>query len=92
MPVHQDTLRNTYSLIESLPWDAPRPSLGAEPDGSLTLEWRRSPQHTLSVSVTPDGELHYAALLGPSRAFGTEAFFDELPEPILGLIRRVYGS
>lgn len=89
-PVDNDTLRNTYRLLESLPLGFPIPSIGSEPDGSMTLEWHRSARRTLSVSVAPDGNLHYAALLGPNRTYGTEAFFGEVPESILDLIRRVY--
>jgi hypothetical protein len=88
-PVTQDTLRNTYILLESLPLGCPSPSIAAEPDGDLTVEWHRSPYHTLSVSVTPIGELHYAALLGPNQSYGTEVFFGEIPERILSLIRQV---
>src|SRR5690348_13848275 len=43
LAVEQETLRFTYGLIESLPLGFPRPSIGAEPDGQLTLEWRKSP-------------------------------------------------
>ena len=67
LPVTQDALRNAYLFLESLPLGYPRPSISAEPDGELTLEWHRSPRRTLSISVTPDGYLHYAALLGPNR-------------------------
>lgn len=92
LPVTHDTLRNAYTFLESLPLGCPRPSISAEPDGQLTVEWHQSKRRTLSVSVTPDGDLHYAALLGPGRAYGTEAFFGEVPDAILDLIRRVYGS
>lgn len=92
LPVSQDTLRNTYSLLEALPPGFPTPSVGAEPDGQLTLEWHRSPRRTLSVSVSPEGDLHYAALFGPARQYGTEAFFSEVPETILNLIRRVSAA
>lgn len=92
LPVDNDTLRNTYVLLESFPLGYPGPSIGAEPDGCLTLEWHRSTRRTLSVSVAPDGNLHYAALLGPNRVYGTEAFFGEVPESVLDLIRRVYGA
>jgi hypothetical protein len=88
--VSQDSLRNTYLLLESLPLASPRPSIGAEPDGELTLEWHHSPRRTLSVSVSPAGELHFAALLGPNRVYGTEAFFGEVPERILELIKQVF--
>lgn len=90
--VSQDTLRNAYSLLESLPIGFPAPSIGAEPDGHLTLEWYCSPRRTLSVSVSPDDELHYAGLFGPSRVYGTEAYFGEVPKSILQLVRRVYSA
>jgi hypothetical protein len=89
--VSQDALRTTYQLLESLPLGFPRPSIGAEPDGQLTLEWHRSPGQTLSVSVDPDGYLHYAGLFGPNRRFGTEVFMGELPEVIQRCIQEVYG-
>lgn len=89
LPVEQDTLRNAYVFLESLPFGFPRPSVGAEPDGQITLEWHHSPRRTLSVSVSSDEELHYAALLGASRVGGTEPFFGEVPDVILNLIRKV---
>lgn len=89
--VSRDALRNTYILLESLPLGFPRPSIGAEPDGQLTLEWHRSSTQTLSVSVDPDGYLHYAALLGPNRRSGKEVFYGELPRVIRRLIWEIYG-
>jgi hypothetical protein len=92
LPVTQDTLRNAYLFLELLPLGFPAPSIGAEPDGHLTLEWHRAPRRTLSVSVSPDGDLHYAALVGPNRVYGTEAFVDEIPDTIIALIRRIYSA
>jgi hypothetical protein len=89
--VEQDTLRNAYFLIESLPFGVPHPSIGAEPDGHLTLDWYRSPQRTLSVSVSPDGDLHFAALLGTRTRYGTEPFSGDFPQSILTLIREVFS-
>jgi hypothetical protein len=88
-PVTQDTLRNAYCVIESLPVGSPSPTLGAEPDGEITLEWYRSPYRTLSVSVSPDGDLHYAALCGPNKIYGTSVFLGDIPDVILGLIEQV---
>jgi hypothetical protein len=89
-PVTQDTLRNAYIFLEALPLGVPVPSVAAEPDGELAFEWHLSARRTLSVSVTPDGDLHYAGLFGPNRVYGTEAFFGRIPETILNLVRRVY--
>ena len=90
--VAQETLHNAFLFLESLPFGFPAPSIGAEPDGHLTLEWHRGRRRTLSVSVSPEGELHYAGLFGPSRVNGTEALFGEVPGSILDLIRRVYWT
>ncbi len=92
LPIVQDTLRNAHTFLESLPYGFPAPSIGAEPDGQLTMEWHRATRRTLSVSVTPDGELHYAAILGPNRVYGTEAFFGNVPKSIQELIGRVYSQ
>lgn len=92
VPVEEETYRQAYRFLESLPWGTPAPSVGAESDGHLTVEWHRSPRRTLSISISPDGELHYAALLGISKAYGSEPFFGEAPTSILDLIQRVYAA
>ena len=88
-PVRSKTIWSAYRFLEALPPGFPTPSVGAEPDGDITLEWYRSPRKTISVSVSPDDNLHYSALLGPNKHYGTEAFFGEVPASILDLIRRV---
>jgi hypothetical protein len=57
-----------------------------EPDGHITAEWYRSPQRTLSVSVGPDGDLHYAALLGSERICGTETLRARISQVLRDLI------
>lgn len=88
-PVSVHTFRSTYEFLEALPLGTPAPSVGAEPDGQHTLEWYRSPRQILSVSVSPEGELHYAALIGDSKHYGTEPFYGEAPKAIVDLIHRV---
>ena len=84
-----DTYNNTERFLRSLPFGIALPSVGAEPDGHITLDWHVSQRRTLSVSMSPDAELHYAALLGPGRVCGTEPFFGDVPKMILGLIGQV---
>jgi len=59
-------------FLKSLRRESRPPSVGAEPDGHLTLEWHRAHLKTLSVSIAPDGNLHYAAIIGPITRYGTE--------------------
>jgi hypothetical protein len=88
-PISRATYQQAYRVLEAIPDSFPLPTFGAEPDGQLTLEWHHSAYRTLSISVSPDGELHYAALIGASRAYGTEPFLGQLPEVLLPLIQRV---
>ncbi len=83
------TVDEASRFLRSLPEAASRPTLGAEPDGQITVEWYVSPKRTLSVSVSAQGELHYAALIGSSRHFGTVPFLGDCPEDIAELIQRV---
>jgi len=88
-PVSQNTMRVAYCFIEAIPLGTSGPSVGADPDGHLSLEWYRHPRKILSVSIDEDGDLHYAAIIGPSQFKGTTPFLGEVPGEILGLISRV---
>ena len=88
-PITDETFWQAYHFLNALPFGFPIPSVGAEPDGHLTFEWHRSPRRTLSISVSPEGDLHYAALLGSSKAYGTEPFSEAVPKMILDIINRV---
>ncbi len=89
MPVTFDAYQLAERFLLSLPLGIHRPSIGAEPDGHLTLEWYGGVRRTLSVSIDPSGFVHYAALVGPEREYGTKVFADSVPQVILDLIERV---
>lgn len=91
-PVSGCTFQSAYAFLDALPLGTPAPSVGAEPDGHLTLEWHRSPRRTLSVSVSPEGDLHYAALIGSGKHYGSEPFYGEAPKVITDLIQRVLAA
>ena len=90
--VTEHTLELAGNFLEALPLGMPAPSIGAEPDGHITIEWYRSTRRTLSVSVSPEGELHYAALVGASKYYGTEPFYGNAPKEIVDLIHRVTSA
>jgi hypothetical protein len=88
-PVLGLTIIAATRFLDVLPSGHPGPTVSAEPDGHITLEWYRTPWRLLSVSVAPDDSLHYAALLGPNKHYGTEIFFGEIPQSILTLIQQI---
>lgn len=89
LPVTWDTYHNAEQFIRALPLGVRMPSIGAEPDGHIALEWYHAPYRTLSVSVSPDQELNFAALLGSDKICGSTRFFGEVPKRILELIEQV---
>jgi len=90
-PVSWDAYHNATRFLLALPLGIPIPAVGAEPAGNVTFEWQHSRRRTLSISVSSNQELFYAALLGPGRVCGTEFFFGEVPKTILELIERVHS-
>ena len=101
--VSEETFQHARRFVKALPPDIPNPTIGGDPDGHLTLEWYRSPRCILSVSVSPEGDLHYAALREVtskvagngskvSKSYGTEPFSGEIPESILRLVSQVMGA
>jgi hypothetical protein len=91
-PVGEETYYLAHQFLAALPRTKLAPSIGAEPDGHVTVEWYRSWQRTLSVSISPDRYLHYAALLGLTMAYGTEPFVGEVPKIISDLIHWVAAT
>ena len=92
MPVSEDSHQLALKFLIALPLGMPIPSVGAEPDGQITLEWYRSARRTLSISISPQNELHFAALIGVSKRYGTEPFYGEISKHLLDLIRDVMVS
>jgi len=90
--VREETYQLAHQFLAALPLSTPLPSIGAEPDGQITVEWYRTPQRTLSVSISSDGELHFAALLGSAKTYGTEPFIGALPKVVADLIHRVTAA
>jgi hypothetical protein len=88
-PVREETYHLAHQFLAALPLSTPAPFIGAEPDGHLTAGWYRSPQRTLSVSISPGGDLHYAALLGSAKTYGTEPFVGDVPKVISDLVDQV---
>jgi len=89
LPVLPNTLSLAQEVLRALPLGTPAPSFGAEPDGHITMEWYHSPYRTLSVSISPEKKLHFAALIGTNTYYGTESFYGDVSKNIKDLIHRV---
>ena len=89
-PVNSDSILAARKFLLSLPVRSKLPSVGILPNGNVTLEWHHSRRRNLTISFSPEGEIHYAALLGAGRQSGTEPFYGEAPSTILNLLERIF--
>jgi hypothetical protein len=88
-PISNDVLRNTWIFLQSLPLGMEAPSVGAEPDGSITLEWYRSSSRVLSISINSDSRMYYAALNGISRRHGSDVISGYIADDIIEIINQI---
>ena len=91
-PVTAEAREIALNFLSALPLVTPPPSVGAEPDGHITLEWYKSPRQTLSVSISPSGHIYYAALVGSSKQYGSQPFYGLVPREIIHLIERIEAA
>lgn len=91
LPVHPLSVEYARQFLGALPLGLQAPSIGADPDGHVTLEWCRSPNRILSISISPEGLLHYASLFGSSKQYGSEPFSGSIPESVLELVIKILG-
>ena len=88
-PVSKEVLRSTAAFLESLPPGVEPPQIAAEPDGAISLEWYRSPEKVISVSVNPGGEVYYAAIIGTRRNHGKGSVRSGVSDNLLALVGKV---
>lgn len=88
-PITQETFETAFTVLQSMPLGSPMPSIGAEVDGHLTMDWHSSPHRSLSLSISSSGDLHYASLIGGYPQYGTIHFYGEFPTVLQGLISAV---
>jgi len=87
--IHTDTFRNASRFLQSLPFYLLSPDISPEPDGHVAFEWYYEPRRVVTISISPEGYLHFAALIGSKKRCGSELFLGEISEDILNIIRQV---
>ncbi len=87
-PVRPEMVAQASRFLDALPKQFPVPAPGMEPDGCVTLEWYESPDWIVSVSMSPDSRMDYAAILGKRKKHGSCVFADVIPAIVLDLIKQ----
>lgn len=88
-PISGEVLQCAKTFLKSFPLGIEAPEVGVEPDGAVTLEWYRSPNRIISISINPGGWLYYAAIIGASRRHGMDFALFDVSEDLLGLVSQI---
>jgi len=88
-PISGEVLLCARGFLNSFPLGMEAPEVGAEPDGAITLEWYRSPNKVISISINPDGWMYYAALIGTSKRHGADFSLMGVSDDLVEIISQV---
>jgi hypothetical protein len=89
-PVTPATYTRATSFLAALPLTIPSPEIAIDPDGEVSFRWQTTPEDVLSVSVSDNGRVSYAALFGNEDAHGTTFFHDEIPAMVSANLARLF--
>jgi len=70
LPANIDSAAFALRIISDLEEGFPMPVIGTDPEGEITFEWIRDNLHSVSVSVSGTGMLHYASIHGEQISHG----------------------
>lgn len=79
-------------FLEALPTTPIDPEIAVDPDGEVSITWRKAVGRVFSVSVGASGRLSYAGIWGSVNNHGTEYFFDQLPSSIKAGLARLFPA
>ena len=88
-PISVEVLQEARKFLYSFPLGMEAPEVGAEPDGAITLEWYRSPNRVISVSIDGSGWLYFAAIIGSRKRHGSDFALLGVSDDLFDLISQV---
>lgn len=84
--VEPSTYLYAHQFLTVLPETVVLPEIYADQDGDICFDWDQGRRYVLTVCVSRDGTLTYAALYGHAKSHGVELLADGLPKTIAALI------
>jgi hypothetical protein len=90
LDVAEATVRLALQLLWTLPTHVPSPDVFVEDDGEIVFDWDKGPDKVVTFSLSDNGELGYAALLGSTPNYGRAPFLGSIPPDALQSLLLLY--
>jgi hypothetical protein len=91
-PIDPIALLSAERFVRAMPDSVPLPEFTPEPDGSISLDWIRSRNHVVSLSIGQGNRLAYAWLDGADRGHAVVHFDGRnVPSRVLDDIKAIVG-
>ena len=88
--ISQQAAREVTGFLTDLPASSLDLEISPDRDGGITLDWYRREDRQLSITLDGNGQLYYAAILGPlERVSGRLPFYGSVPEEIIRILQRM---
>lgn len=91
-PVDYLTYHTAKRFLEVLPPTPLDPEIAIDPDGEVSITWRKAQEQLFSVSVGGTGRLSYAGIFGVINNYGTEYFNEQIPPSIKAGLARLFPT
>lgn len=85
------TASNALEFIRTIPFGVPLPEISATSAGEITFEWAQGARRIVTVAIGENGEVHYAALNGLRKTFGSYPMNSTFDPVLSDLIETVLG-
>lgn len=92
LPVDLETFEVASRFLDALPPTPEDPEIAIDPDGEVSITWRRSRHQLFSVSIARGGRISFAGIFGERDRSGTEFFSEEIPSAVLDGLARLFPA
>lgn len=91
-PVELATYEVAKKFLDVLPSTPADPDIAIDPDGEVSITWRKAPRQVFSVSIGGDGRISFAGIFGARDIYGTEYFVDQTPPAVVAVLARLFPT
>jgi hypothetical protein len=88
--VREEAIVEALALLALLSPTIPEPEITVDTDGGISFDWQRSRTQMYALSVTGQGVIYYAGIIGSDHTHGHTILGESLPIAVRAHLRRLF--